>query len=132
MVWQAIVQRASQRIFGGASGQHASNDNRIDHIRRLRAQVATTMGAPDWLSLVWRRTASSGRGPASPDALVNDFLEPIRRELLPLGAIEWRILNEWSEPHLRIPRASKLYIYLGVMISSRYILMSQIRRHAIA
>ncbi|KAM7543044.1 hypothetical protein Aperf_G00000015183 [Anoplocephala perfoliata] len=107
VVWQAIVQRASQRVFGGSSGQHASNDNRIDHIRRLRSKVATTMGAPDWISLMWRRSA--GRGPTSPDALVDDFLEPIRKRLLPLGEIEWRVLNEWSGPHLRIPPTLEQY-----------------------
>lgn len=98
------MQRASQRTFGGSSGQHASNDGRIEQLRRLRAQVASTMGAPDWLSLVWRRTAASGRGPSSPDTLVDKVLEPIRKKLFPLGKIEWRILNEWAEPHLRISR----------------------------
>ncbi|CDS37417.1 oligopeptidase [Echinococcus multilocularis] len=109
VVWQALVQRASQRTFGGSSGQHASNDGRIEQMRRLRAQVASTMGAPDWLSLVWRRTAVSGRGPSSPDDLVDKVLEPIRKKLLPLGKIEWTILNEWAESHLRISPSLEHY-----------------------
>ncbi|VDM33936.1 unnamed protein product [Hydatigera taeniaeformis] len=109
VVWRALVQRASQRTFGGSSGQHASNDGRIEQMRRLRAQVASTMGAPDWLSLVWRRTATSGRGPSSPDALVDEVLEPIRKKLFSLGKIEWRILNEWAEPHLRISPSLEHY-----------------------
>ncbi|VUZ45109.1 unnamed protein product [Hymenolepis diminuta] len=109
VAWHALVQRACQRVFGGSSGQHAANDNRIDRMRRLRSQVATVMGAKDWLSLVWRRSANSGRGPSNPDSLVDDYLEPLRKRLLPLGTIEWTILNEWAESHLRITSGLEAY-----------------------
>ncbi len=99
-----MVQRAGVRTFCGTSGQHASNDERIEQLRRLRSQVANDLGKEDWISLVWQRTAPGGRGPKSPDALVDDVLEPMRKKLVPIGKLEWKILNEWAAPHLRISR----------------------------
>ncbi|VDD77143.1 unnamed protein product [Mesocestoides corti] len=109
IVWEALVRRASLRSFGGSTGQHASNDHRIEDLRRLRSQVASAMGAPDWLSLVWKRTAPGGRGPETPDSLVDQVLEPIRTKLVPLGRLEWDTLNEWAEPHLRISPSLEHY-----------------------
>ncbi|VDN10149.1 unnamed protein product [Dibothriocephalus latus] len=102
-VWRALVQRASTRNFGGASGHHAANDERIQNIRKLRSQVAEQFNAPDWLSLVWHRSAPGGRGPESPQKLVKEVLEPLRKKLLPLGKLEWVVLSEWAPPYLRIP-----------------------------
>ncbi|VDL88885.1 unnamed protein product [Schistocephalus solidus] len=102
-VWRALVQRAGTRNFGGASGQHAANDERIQHIRKLRSQVAEQFNAPDWLSLVWHRSTPGGRGPESPEKLVKEVLEPLRKKLLPLGKLEWVVLSEWAPPYLRLP-----------------------------
>nr|VZI43439.1 unnamed protein product [Spirometra erinaceieuropaei] len=104
-VWRALVQRASTRNFGGASGQHAANDERIQNIRKLRSQVAEQFNVPDWLSLVWHRSSPGGRGPESPEKLVKEVLEPLRKKLLPLGKLEWVVLSEWAPPYLRIPRS---------------------------
>ncbi len=102
-VWSALVQRAATHSFGGATGQHASNEQRIENLRNVRGQVAKQLGFPDWLHAVWHRNLPGARGPESPTQLVDDVLEPMRKQLLPVGMIEWKVLNEWAAPYLRIP-----------------------------
>ncbi|KER23541.1 hypothetical protein T265_08585 [Opisthorchis viverrini] len=101
IVWSHWVQRSSLRVFGGSTGQHASNDSRMQTIRRIRRDVAECLGCEDWLSLMWRSPYM--RMPTSSEALVSNVLEPLRTELKPIGQIELQLLSEWSSAYLDLP-----------------------------
>lgn len=104
-VWFNRVTRCSLRDFGGASGHHASNDARMQLIRRLRQDLAKLMGSVDWLHLLWRNTHM--RSPDSPESLICDILEPLRASLTPTGQTELQLLSEWATSNLDL-RSGKL------------------------
>ncbi|KAA3675791.1 oligopeptidase A [Paragonimus westermani] len=104
-VWRSWVQRASIRSFGGSTGHHASNDGRMQTIRRLRLGLAQLLGCEDWLSLQW--LSPHLRSPASAQSLVTDLLEPLRIQLRPVGQTELQLLTEWASAHLDL-RGAKL------------------------
>ncbi|KAG5452819.1 Oligopeptidase A [Clonorchis sinensis] len=101
IVWSHWVQRSSLRVFGGSTGQHASNDSRMQTIRRMRRDIAESLGCEDWLGLMWRSPYM--RMPTSSEALVSTVLEPLRTELKPMGQIELQLLSEWSSAYLDLP-----------------------------
>ncbi|CAH8588140.1 unnamed protein product [Dicrocoelium dendriticum] len=104
-VWLNRVKRCSLRYFGGASGHHASNDARMQDIRRLRHELARFMGCVDWLHLLWRN--KHVRSPESPESLIYDILEPLRTSLKPAAQTELQLLSEWSTSNLGL-RSGKL------------------------
>ncbi|KAK4475455.1 hypothetical protein MN116_002507 [Schistosoma mekongi] len=99
-VWEYWVRRASGRYFGPTTGLHASNDQRINDIRRLRKSLAKYLGCKDWLSVVWSFPYS--HSPSSPDQLITDFLEPFRSILKQAGEHEFKLLKEWANVNLDI------------------------------
>ncbi|TNN14153.1 subfamily M3A non-peptidase (M03 family) isoform 2 [Schistosoma japonicum] len=99
-VWEYWVRRASCRYFGPTTGLHASNDQRIQDIRRLRKSLAKYLGCKDWLSVVWSSPYS--HSPSSPDQLVTDVLEPFRSILKEVGEREFKLLKEWANANLDI------------------------------
>ncbi|TPP59054.1 Subfamily M3A non-peptidase ue [Fasciola gigantica] len=105
VVWHGWVQRSSLRSFGGATGQHASNDGRIQNIRRARHRLANLLGCKDWLEVVWRGTHCCSS--PSAEALIQNYLEPLRTTLRPMGKQELQLLNEWASSNLEF-RGSKL------------------------
>lgn len=105
MVWYGWVQRSSLRSFGGSAGQHASNDGRIQDIRRARYRLANLLGCKDWLEVVWRGTHLCSQ--PSANSLIENYLEPLRAILQPMGKQELQVLNEWASSNLEF-RGSKL------------------------
>ncbi|CAL8077677.1 unnamed protein product [Calicophoron daubneyi] len=97
-LWLKWVQRASVRHFGGSTGDHASNDGRMQEIRRLRHGYARLLGCEDWLSVVWK--SEHMRSPSSPEWLIDNVLEPLRVHLRPVGENELRLLSEWASANL--------------------------------
>ncbi|CAH8874825.1 unnamed protein product [Trichobilharzia szidati] len=101
LVWEYWVRRASDRYFGPSTGLHASNDGRIQHLRRLRASLAKHLGCKDWLSVVW--SSPYACSPSSPDSLTNDILEPFRTILKQSGERDFKLLREWANANLDLP-----------------------------
>ncbi|KAF6778254.1 hypothetical protein AHF37_02124 [Paragonimus kellicotti] len=104
-VWHSWVQRASIRSYGGSTGHHASNDARLQTIRRLRLALAQLLGCEDWLTLQWLSPHLCS--PTSAQSLVTDLLEPLRIQLQPVGQTELQLLTEWASTHLDL-RGAKL------------------------
>ncbi|KAF7257540.1 hypothetical protein EG68_05281 [Paragonimus skrjabini miyazakii] len=104
-VWHSWAQRASIRSYGGSTGHHASNDARLQTIRRLRLGLAQLLGCEDWLTLQWLSPHLCS--PTSAQSLVTDLLEPLRIHLQPIGRTELQLLTEWASAHLDL-RGAKL------------------------
>ncbi|VDP62077.1 unnamed protein product [Schistosoma mattheei] len=99
-VWEYWVRRASGRYFGPTTGLCASNDQRIQDIRRLRRTLAKYLGCKDWLSVVWSSPYS--HSPSSPDELIANVLEPSRSILTQVGERDFKLLKEWANVNLDI------------------------------
>ncbi|KAA0191351.1 Subfamily M3A non-peptidase ue [Fasciolopsis buskii] len=104
-VWYGWVQRSSLQSFGGSAGQHASNDGRMQDIRRARHRLANLLGCKDWLEVVWRATHLCSQ--PSANSLIENYLEPLRDILQPMGKQELQVLSEWASSNLEF-RGSKL------------------------
>ncbi|CAH8599594.1 unnamed protein product [Schistosoma turkestanicum] len=99
-VWEYWVRRASGYYFGPSTGLYASNDQRINDIRRLRKNLAKYLNCKDWLSVLWSSPYS--HTPSSPDQLVNDVLEPFRISLKQIGECDLKMLKEWANVNLHL------------------------------
>lgn len=97
-VWYGWVQRSSLQSFGGSAGQHASNDGRMQDIRRARHRLANLLGCKDWLEVVWRATHLCSQ--PSANSLIENYLEPLRDILQPMGKQELQVLSEWASSNL--------------------------------
>ncbi|KAF5403038.1 Subfamily M3A non-peptidase ue [Paragonimus heterotremus] len=104
-VWHSWAQRASIRSYGGSTGHHASNDARLQTVRRLRLGLAQLLGCEDWLALQWLSPHLCS--PTSAQSLITDLLEPLRIHLQPIGQTELQLLTEWASAYLDL-RGAKL------------------------